>query len=64
MRAEKINYKIREHSLQKIPYILAIGKREIEEGTVAVRKFGHQGQKVIKLDKFIKQIQQEVSNKS
>ena len=64
LRSEKINYKIREHSLQKIPYILAIGKREIEENTVAVRKFGEQGQKVLKIDDFIKQIQDQIVAKS
>jgi len=40
LRNEKIGYKVREHSLQKIPAILCIGKREAEEGTVAVRRFG------------------------
>ena len=37
LRNEKINYKVREHSLQKVPYLLVVGKREAEEGTVAVR---------------------------
>jgi len=64
LRNEKINYKIREHSLQKVPYILAIGRREIEENTVAVRKFGEQGQKVLKVEEFIKQIQDQIVQKS
>ena len=51
--AQKINAKIREHSMQKIPYILAIGKREAEDGTVAVRRFGSQGQEVMSLDEFV-----------
>ena len=51
--AQKINAKIREHSVQKIPYILAIGKREAEDGTVAVRRFGSQGQEVMSLDEFV-----------
>src|SRR3546814_11662103 len=42
-RNEKINYKVREHSLAKAPYLLVVGKREAEEGTVAVRKLGVDG---------------------
>lgn len=63
LRAEKINYKIREHSLQKIPYILAIGKQEVESDLVTVRKFGSQGQQTLKLADFIAQIHQEIKNK-
>ena len=40
LRNEKINYKVREHSLAKVPYLLVVGKREAEEGTVAVRPLG------------------------
>jgi threonyl-tRNA synthetase len=40
LRNEKINYKIREHSLAKVPNLLVIGKREAEEGTVALRPLG------------------------
>ncbi len=64
LRSEKINYKIREHSLQKIPYIIVIGKREIEDGTLSVRKFGQQGQKTLKIDEFINQITAELASKS
>jgi threonyl-tRNA synthetase len=60
LRNEKINYKIREHSLQKIPYILAIGKNEAENNSVAVRKLGEQGQKVLKLEEFIVEIEQQL----
>ncbi|MEO1595358.1 MAG: threonine--tRNA ligase [Pseudomonadota bacterium] len=45
LRNEKIGYKVREHSLAKIPVILAVGKREVEEGTVAIRRLGSKGQK-------------------
>ncbi|MEM6266329.1 MAG: His/Gly/Thr/Pro-type tRNA ligase C-terminal domain-containing protein, partial [Pseudomonadota bacterium] len=38
LRNEKINYKVREHSLAKVPHLLVVGKREAEEGTVAVRQ--------------------------
>ena len=40
LRNEKINYKVREHSLAKVPYLLVVGKREAEEGTVALRPLG------------------------
>jgi threonyl-tRNA synthetase len=40
LRNEKINYKVREHSLAKVPHLLVVGKREAEEGTVALRVLG------------------------
>ncbi len=46
-RNEKINYKVREHSVQKVPLMFVVGKREAEEGTVSVRRLGTEGQKVI-----------------
>ena len=49
LRNEKINYKVREHSLAKVPVILAVGKREMEEKTVSVRRLGSQEQKVATL---------------
>ena len=55
-RNEKINYKIREHSHQKVPYILAVGKREAEENTVSVRQIGSQEQSVMTLDEFVEKI--------
>ena len=45
LRNEKIGYKVREHSLAKIPVIMAVGKREVEEDTVAIRRLGTKGQK-------------------
>lgn len=53
LRNEKINYKVREHSLAKVPHLLVVGKREAEEGTVAVRTLGSEGQKVMSLDDAI-----------
>ncbi|VVT02603.1 threonine--tRNA ligase [Erythrobacter sp. EC-HK427] len=53
LRNEKINYKVREHSLAKVPYLLVVGKREAEEGTVAVRTLGEQHQRVMPLDEAI-----------
>ncbi|QMV01573.1 threonine--tRNA ligase [Devosia sp. D6-9] len=46
-RNEKINYKVREHSMQKVPLMFVVGKREAEEGTVSVRRLGTEGQKVV-----------------
>jgi threonyl-tRNA synthetase len=46
-RNEKINYKVREHSVQKVPLIFVVGKREAEEGTVSVRRLGSEGQTVM-----------------
>lgn len=50
LRNEKINYKVREHSGQAVPYILAVGRKEVEENTVSVRKLGEKGQKVMSVD--------------
>ncbi|QQN72925.1 threonine--tRNA ligase [Croceicoccus sp. YJ47] len=53
LRNEKINYKVREHSHAKVPHILVVGKREAEEGTVAVRTLGEQAQQMMTLDEAI-----------
>jgi threonyl-tRNA synthetase len=54
LRNEKINYKVREHSLAKVPLLLVVGKREADEGTVAVRRLGSdEHQKVMSLDEAI-----------
>ncbi|MGQ7830496.1 threonine--tRNA ligase [Altererythrobacter sp. Z27] len=53
LRNEKINYKVREHSLAKVPHLLVVGKREAEEGTVAVRTLGVEHQKVMSLEDAI-----------
>jgi threonyl-tRNA synthetase len=50
LRNEKINYKVREHSLAKVPVILVVGKREAEEQTVSIRRLGSQEQVIMKLD--------------
>jgi threonyl-tRNA synthetase len=49
LRNEKINYKVREHSLAKIPALLVVGKKEAETGQVSVRRLGSDGQKVVML---------------
>ena len=54
LRNEKINYKVREHSLAKIPFILVCGKKEVAENTVTVRKLGSDKQETINRDELIK----------
>ena len=53
LRNEKINYKVREHSLAKVPNLLVVGKRESEEGTVALRQLGSDRQQILSLDEAI-----------
>ncbi|MBT5560438.1 MAG: threonine--tRNA ligase, partial [Proteobacteria bacterium] len=56
IRNEKISYKVREHSLQKVPIIAAIGMREAAENTLAIRRFGSKHQKVLAVDEFLEQL--------
>jgi len=58
LRNEKINYKVREHSLAKVPNLLVVGKREAEEGTVALRQLGSDRQQFLKLEDVIAQLKQ------
>jgi threonyl-tRNA synthetase len=53
LRNEKINYKVREHSLAKVPHLLVVGKREADEGSVALRTLGEQQQQVLPLEQAI-----------
>ncbi len=50
VRNEKINYKVREHSVQKVPVLIAVGKREVEERSVSIRRLGAKGQKSMGLE--------------
>jgi len=52
-RNEKINYKVREHSASHVPAILAIGRQEVENRTVSIRRLGQQGQQVMTLDEAV-----------
>ena len=61
LRNEKINYKVREHSLAKVPYLLVVGKREADERTVAIRRLGSQGQEVITLDAAIAMLRDDAT---
>ena len=53
IRNEKISYKVREHSVMKVPYILAVGGREEEAGTVALRRLGSNEQQVIPMQEAL-----------
>lgn len=63
-RNEKINYKIRELSLQKIPAIFVVGKREAEENTVAIRRLGGEAQQVVGLEAAIQDLLEQVRQKA
>ncbi|MDV7145362.1 threonine--tRNA ligase [Tropicimonas sp. TH_r6] len=59
IRNEKINYKVREHSVGKVPVILAIGQREVEERTVTVRRLGEKRTSVVALDEIVASLAKE-----
>jgi threonyl-tRNA synthetase len=61
LRNEKINYKVREHSLAKIPYIFVLGEREAAEKTVSVRKLGDKQQEVLAQDRAVDILRQEAA---
>jgi threonyl-tRNA synthetase len=54
LRNQKINYKIREHSLAKVPIIVVCGKKEVADNTVTIRRLGSEKQETIKKEDFIK----------
>jgi len=64
LRNEKITYKIREHSMQKLPYILVVGEKEKAAGAVAVRARGNQDLGVMPLDAFSERIAKDIRDKS
>ena len=59
LRNEKINYKVREHSLAKVPALLVVGKKEAAERTVSIRRLGKEGQQVMPLDAALAALAQE-----
>ncbi|WP_144510957.1 threonine--tRNA ligase [Bacillus sp. FJAT-22090] len=61
-REEKLGYKIREAQMQKVPYMLVLGDKELEAGNVNVRKYGEQNSESIPFDEFLERIQQEVKH--
>ncbi len=63
LRNEKVSYKIREHALQKVPVMLVLGKREIEQGTVTVRRLGSNVQATLPVAELIAELQDEIAHK-
>jgi threonyl-tRNA synthetase len=64
LRNEKITYKIREHSMQKLPYLLVVGDKEMAAGAVAVRARGGKDLGAMSLDAFMQQISSDIAHKS
>ena len=64
LRNEKITYKIREHSMQKLPYLLVVGDKEVASGAVAVRARGGQDLGVMSLEVFMQKLQSDIAQKS
>jgi threonyl-tRNA synthetase len=64
LRNEKITYKIREHSMQKLPYLLVVGDKEMEAGAVAVRARGGKDLGAMSIDAFVQLINSDIANKS
>lgn len=62
-RDEKLGYKIREAQMQKVPYFLVIGDKEMESGAVNVRKYGEEKSEVVALDVFVARIEEEIKNR-
>ncbi|MGB5689394.1 MAG: threonine--tRNA ligase, partial [Woeseiaceae bacterium] len=63
LRNEKISYKVREHSVAKVPALFAVGQREIEEGTVAIRRLGSNKQEIMSLDDAIADLKTEIASR-
>ena len=59
LRNEKINYKVREHSLAKVPALLVVGRKEAADRTVSIRRLGKDGQTVLPLDKALAALAEE-----
>ncbi|MEO7497459.1 MAG: His/Gly/Thr/Pro-type tRNA ligase C-terminal domain-containing protein, partial [Massilia sp.] len=64
LRNEKITYKIREHSVQKLPYILVVGDKERDANTVAVRARGNIDLGVMSIDALVERLKHEVATKA
>jgi threonyl-tRNA synthetase len=62
LRNEKINYKVREHSLAKVPALLVVGKREAEAATVAIRRLGSPDQEILALDDAVTRLRTEAAS--
>lgn len=64
LRNEKITYKIREHSMQKLPYIVVVGDKEKAANAVAVRARGNKDLGAVSLESFVQTVSQDIANKS
>ena len=62
-RAEKIGYKIREAELERVPYMLVLGKKEAEEGIVSIRRRGNKENDVMSLEEFVTKLLKEIEEK-
>ena len=62
-RAEKIGYKIREAELERIPYMLILGKKEVEEEVLSIRRRGNKENDVMDLDRFVTKLLKEIEEK-
>ena len=60
LRNEKISYKVREHSIAKVPVLMAVGQREVDEKTVALRRLGSKKQKVVSVSDAIAELSDEI----
>ncbi|MEH6936134.1 MULTISPECIES: threonine--tRNA ligase [Bacillus] len=63
IRDEKLGYKIREAQMQKVPYVLVIGDKEMESKAVNVRKYGEEKSEVVELDAFVESMKEEIKNR-
>ena len=63
LRNEKISYKVREHSVAKIPVQFAVGQRELDDRSVAVRRLGSKKQQVLSLDDAVSDLKAEIASR-
>jgi threonyl-tRNA synthetase len=64
LRNEKISYKVREHSVAKVPALIAVGQREVEERTIALRRLGSKKQQVLKLEDAVMALSEEIASRT
>ena len=62
-RAEKIGYKIREAELERVPYMLILGKKEVEEKELSIRRRGNKENEVMDLERFVTKLLKEIEEK-
>ena len=62
-RAEKIGYKIREAELERVPYMLILGKKEVEEEVLSIRRRGNKENEVMDLERFVTKLLKEIEEK-